>query len=46
MKTYKVIETIYYYVEAEDTDSAWETFDSRNYDKADANKVYREIEEI
>ena len=45
-KTYKITETIIYYVEAKDTDTAWETFDSRNYDKADASKVYREIEEV
>lgn len=46
MKTYKVIETIIYYVEAENEDKAWETFDNSNFDKADAVKAYRELEEL
>ena len=39
---YKITQTIYYYVEAEDTDDAFDKFDSM--DKADASKVYNEID--
>ena len=43
MNTYQIIETIYYYVDAENMDAAWDKFDSSNFDKADASKVYREL---
>ena len=39
---YKITQTIYYYVEAEDTDDAFDKFESM--DKADASKVYNEID--
>ena len=39
---YKITQTLYYFVEAEDTDDAFEKFDLM--DKADASKVYNEID--
>lgn len=39
---YKITQTIYYYIEAEDTDDAFDKLDSMN--EADASKIYNEID--
>ena len=45
MKTYKITETLYYYLDAENETEALETFNSNDFDKASASKDYIEIEE-
>ena len=46
MTNYKITETIIYCVEADSEEEAWKVFETTNFDKADALKVYRGIGEF